>query len=234
MDSISENKARSFDLLRSVVTATCLRRTKTSYAAELRLPRKTELVERVHMDKEDRELYEFFKRYSFLTAGKAVSSQKRAGTNILVLIHHLRLICDHGVALLPKAALIAWHERDDTSLTWRTLESETVKCAFCAQSVEENRSSESLVEEVGCGHFICESCTTENNSQPSCPKCEANQCRSSSPTPTSFAHPLEVGYAPSAKLRALLRNITQSRSISDKNGVQTKLYGTTALMIFPI
>ncbi|OJJ67705.1 hypothetical protein ASPBRDRAFT_186336 [Aspergillus brasiliensis CBS 101740] len=222
VDFISENKARSFDLLRSVVTATCLRRTKTSYAAELRLPRKTELVERVHMDKEDRELYEFFKRYSFLTAGKAVSSQKRAGTNILVLIHHLRLICNHGVALLPKAALIAWHERDDTSLTWRTLESETVKCAICAQSVEENRSSESLVEEVGCGHFLCESCTTENNSQPSCPKCEANQCRSSSPTPTSFTHPLAVGYAPSAKLRALLRNITQSRSISDKNGVQTK------------
>ncbi|GKZ52258.1 hypothetical protein AnigIFM49718_000133 [Aspergillus niger] len=222
VSSISEKKNRSFDLLRNVVTATCLRRTKTNSAAELRLPRKTELVERVHMDKEDREPYEFFKRYSFLTAGKAISSHKRTGTNILVLIALLRLICDHGVALLPKAALIAWHERDDTSLTWRTLESETIKCTICAQPVEEYRSSESLVEEAGCGHPICGICATETDSQPPCPKCEANECRSSSPTPTSFTHPLSVGYAPSAKIRALLRNITKSRSISDEKGVQTK------------
>ncbi|KAI2921278.1 hypothetical protein CBS63078_2712 [Aspergillus niger] len=220
--SISENKRRSFDLLRNVVTATCLRRTKRNSATELCLPQKTELVERVHMDKEDREPYEFFKRYSFLTAGKAMSSHKRTGTNILVLIGLLRLICDHGVALLPKAALIAWHERDDTSLTWRTLESETIKCTICAQPVEEYRSGESLVEEAGCGHPICGICATETDSQPPCPKCEANECRSSSPTPTSFTHPLSVGYAPSAKIRALLRNITKSRSISDEKGVQTK------------
>ncbi|KAL2672526.1 hypothetical protein Neosp_013238 [[Neocosmospora] mangrovei] len=91
----------------------------------LNLPDKIPHTECVEMSRNDRQLYQFFKRFSYLTAGLDKTSKKKAATNILVLISMLRLICDHGEALLPDSALTAWRNRDENALTWEMLESTT-------------------------------------------------------------------------------------------------------------
>ncbi|KAL4885942.1 SNF2 family N-terminal domain-containing protein [Aspergillus karnatakaensis] len=84
---------------------------KSNHSAELDLPRKLEKIEYVSMGRDDRELYEFFNRFSF-------SNTK----SILVLISMLRLICDYGEVLLTERALKAWRERDEKLLSWGILE----------------------------------------------------------------------------------------------------------------
>ncbi|RTE81243.1 hypothetical protein BHE90_004238 [Fusarium euwallaceae] len=124
-EPVKQRKSQGLEMLRKVVAATCLRRTKADHAKMLNLPPKIEHVERIEMSRNDRQLYEFFKRFSYLTAGLDKTSKKRAATNILVLISMLRLICDHGEAMLPDSALTAWKNRDKNALTWEMLESTT-------------------------------------------------------------------------------------------------------------
>lgn len=213
-------------MLRKVVQATCLRRTKADHAEMLNLPRKIELVEQVEMDRNDRQLYEFFKRFSYLTAGLDKTSKKRAATNILVLISMLRLICDHGEALLPDSALTAWKERDETSLCWEMLESTTKRCVCCNCQIEELGATESITEVLKCGHSLCGDCIAKlrNSTSPlSCPKCGITAVptspsagdESSLPlSQTTLASPSKLRYAPSAKVEALLRNISERQKRS--------------------
>ncbi|OJJ99038.1 hypothetical protein ASPACDRAFT_53171 [Aspergillus aculeatus ATCC 16872] len=221
----SSKQTDSLDLLRKVVSATCLRRTKLDYAATLCLPQKSERIERVQMEREDREIYEFFKRFSYLRAAKAMPTNT-GRAQILVLIGLLRLICNHGAALLPEAALKVWREQDDTSLAWKALEAETRQCAVCIQSVPESRSEGSQMEELGCGHCICETCAA-GVSQTLCPKCEATPdpspfTKAPSPLRTSVSNTLAMDYNPSAKVKALLHNITQRQGLSDSTTAAIK------------
>jgi SWI/SNF-related matrix-associated actin-dependent regulator of chromatin subfamily A3 len=89
---------------------------------------KAELLELVEMNPNDTQLYEFFKRRSYLIAGfgntvsglNAGSEKVTApkGSNMLVLIGLLRLICNHGEALLSDSALKAWKNRDASLISW--------------------------------------------------------------------------------------------------------------------
>lgn len=94
---IQENKNNGLKMLQKVVAATCLRRTKDNHLTELNLPRKLEKLEYVTMDRDDRELYEFFKRFSFLSTKSETTTQKQA-PNVLALLCMLRLICEIGRA----------------------------------------------------------------------------------------------------------------------------------------
>ncbi|KAI5458906.1 SNF2 family N-terminal domain-containing protein [Mariannaea sp. PMI_226] len=203
-------------LLRKVVAATCLRRTKADGGLMLNLPQKTELVERVEMSRNDRRLYEFFKRFSYLNAGLSRTSKKKAANNILVLISMLRLICDHGEALLPESALTAWRNRDESALTWKMLESSIKLCVSCRCQIEEMSTIESATEVLGCGHIFCGSCVARSRnseSQIPCPKCSMGESMATrdgdgiTPSQSSQMNPLRPQYPPSAKVEALLRNI---------------------------
>ncbi|KAF4452090.1 hypothetical protein F53441_5022 [Fusarium austroafricanum] len=213
---IKKSRTKGFAVLRKVVAATCLRRTKAAYGHMLSLPPKTERVEVIEMDRNDRRLYEFFKRFSYLTAGLDKTSKKKPATNILVLISMLRLICNHGEALLPEAALKAWNERDSSNLTWEVLEANIKRCISCKFEVEELETSDSLTEELGCGHIICGSCTLKSQSSASlipCPKCKsaANTTTLVTRTNPSLSQAITQNapkiYHPSAKVQALIRNI---------------------------
>ncbi|KAJ3541976.1 hypothetical protein NM208_g3367 [Fusarium decemcellulare] len=228
---MKKRKREGLDMLRKVVAATCLRRTKEDHAKMLNLPPKVELVELVEMGRNDRRLYEFFKRFSYLTAGLDKTSRKKAATNILVLISMLRLICDHGEALLPESALTAWRNRDENSLTWEMLESTTKRCVSCDWQIEELDAAESGTEVLGCGHSLCGGCVAKLRSSDSrlpCPKCgmalsrpfSAGDDSSGTPSQTAMASPLRPRYPPSAKVNALLRNISDRH---ERSGGGTKL-----------
>ncbi|KAK9796579.1 putative RING-type domain-containing protein [Seiridium cardinale] len=224
----------SLELLRKVVAATCLRRTKADHALTLNLPRKLERVEEVEMSREDREIYDFFKRFSFLNAVGHASSTVTP-TNILLLIAMLRLICDHGEALLPGSAIKTWRERDVTLLTLQMLESGIRRCVYCEREIEELDTAGPIAEEPTCGHVLCDSCAAKSQgSGSSCPKCETEGSKSpsamsiSSPAPSQsgLASPLKPQYPPSAKLQALLRNITEQQESPDKGSRPAKWYYT--------
>ena len=219
---IKDKKKNSLEMLRKVVAATCLRRTKADHVLGLNLPQKLERVEEIEMPCEDRELYEFFKRFSF-TAAKGKTSKKIAATNILILISMLRLICDHGEALLPVSALKAWKDRDPSLLTFKMLESGIKTCISFDREIEELDVAESVIEELTCGHVLCESCVTKSQTsedQPSCLKCSTEGLKppsvlsdsSPGPSQSELALPQKLHYPPSAKLRALLRNIIKGQT----------------------
>ncbi|KAJ4221035.1 hypothetical protein NW759_007103 [Fusarium solani] len=232
-DPIRQRKGKGLVMLRKVVAVTCLRRTKADHAEMLNLPRKMEHIERVEMGRNDRRLYEFFKRFSYHTAGLDKTSKKKAATNILVLISMLRLICDHGDALLPDSALTAWKKRDENALTWEMLESTTKRCVSCDCQIEELGAAESLTEVLGCGHFLCGDCAAKlrgSASQLPCPKCgitasmspPAGNSSGLSLSRTAFGSPLRPRYPPSAKVEALLRNISERQQRPGQNSKPNK------------
>ena len=154
---VLSGQARSLNTLRKLVRATCLRRTKAHphLASSLGFPSKTERIEAVELAPRERELYDFFKRRSFLLMdginnpkADAAAPKKARGrrsrtvhtssrpseavtprkctANIMVLILVLRMICDHGEALLPQVALKAWQNRDPGAVSWTSLQEMTL------------------------------------------------------------------------------------------------------------
>ncbi|KAL4963434.1 SNF2 family N-terminal domain-containing protein [Aspergillus stella-maris] len=215
---MQENRKNGIAMLQKVVAATCLRRTKNNHLAELDLPRKLERLEYVTMDRDDRELYEFFKRFSFLTTKGGKTSQKEA-TNILALISMLRLICDHGEALLTDKAIKAWRERDEKLLSWGILKANVVQCVSCQSQVEGAIAGNFSIDELSCGHVLCDSCTTESQNcgyQSSCPGCSTTGVSSVSfndepGSQRGSKHSIRRQYPPSAKVEAVLHNISKSQ-----------------------
>ncbi|SPO07345.1 uncharacterized protein DNG_10039 [Cephalotrichum gorgonifer] len=161
---ILSNRKHSLRTLKTLVRATCLRRTKAlpALATALRLPRKTEHVVSVALSPNEREIYEFFKRRSYLLAAQPQKSQprrrKRKGEdsvvdaskssktagNIIVLISVLRLVCDHGAELLPHAAREAWHNRETQAVNWAMLQTAAriaQSCLVCDRQVHHDGES---------------------------------------------------------------------------------------------
>ncbi|CAK7214763.1 hypothetical protein SEUCBS140593_002300 [Sporothrix eucalyptigena] len=164
--------------------------------------------------------------------GGGYNAKKKAGasTNILALISMLRLVCDHGEALLPELAQQAWRNRDPALLSWSMFEKEAglQQCAACDSEIgDADTVGPTAEEELACGHVLCESCslarTQTFDSQPSCPKCgETLEQGQRSPSFPSCADDVAASqnelsisrrrrplYPPSAKLRALLHNLTE-------------------------
>ncbi len=227
LEPVKKREHGSMQLLRKVVAATCLRRTKADNLQTLDLPVKDDRVEWVEMGSEDRRLYEFFKRFSYLSVAAAKTTKTKAATNILVLISMLRLICDHGEALLPESALTAWKHRDQKVLTWEMLEANTRRCDSCDRPLEDLDTSEAATESFKCDHVFCETCLTSEQgsaNQPECPKCgiaalgspSARSGSSPSPPLVKQEAPEKQKHPPSAKIEALLRNILEEKRVADE------------------
>ncbi len=224
----------AFEFLRSVVAATCLRRIKEDHALGLNLPRKEERIERIDMDHDTRDLYEFFKRFSY-EAFTASRARTKSSGNILVLISILRLICDHGEALLSPAAVAAWKQRDTKLLTWRMFKDNTPRCISCDCESEELGGGGSL-QGWSCDHILCERCEIKSqdlNSQPSCPKCDVPEPISTLKRDGSRVSPSNSWpgsstkthqWPPSPKVEALLRNIGATHDTEGSKAQQAKRF----------
>ncbi|KAF4944314.1 hypothetical protein FSARC_14703, partial [Fusarium sarcochroum] len=230
---INKNK-KSLSLLKEVVAATCLRRTKLDHAETLCLPQKNDRLEIIELDDSDRRLYDFFKRSSYLNGYLHPAPDKKGSTNILVLISLLRLICDHGQALLPKSALSAWDERNEGALTWEMLESSIERCTSCESQIEGLDITESIEGRFKCGHLFCGSCMAalQDFADPVwCPECkrmvasgeDSSIPAAGIPTPRDIANiHLTPEYPPSAKVEALLRNIMDKTKSLGREGKPAK------------
>ncbi|KAE8378972.1 SNF2 family N-terminal domain-containing protein [Aspergillus bertholletiae] len=202
---MKEKRQNGLEMLRMVVAATCLRRTKKNYGLELGLPHKVETVQYVTMEGDDRELYEFFKRFSYLATG-GDNTHKKQATNILVLISTLRLICDHGEALLTDMALKAWKERDEKLLSRTMPEINIKRCVSCHCDVEDV-VGQPATEEFSCGHVLCEICAAKSPNADVDTRPQSFCSQQSSQVDPSI--PVRLRLPPSAKLEAILQNISQ-------------------------
>jgi SNF2 family DNA or RNA helicase len=122
----SPQRKLALDTLRTLIRATCIRRTKAACKDALMLPKLTEEVVQIELSTEDRELYNFFAdNAASIVSGRGQGSpfgERQSGRvlgrgrEILTLINFLRRICDHGLEMLPPRAIECWHERKN--LNW--------------------------------------------------------------------------------------------------------------------
>ena len=251
----NDDPSHSLHTLRKLVLATCLRRTKAHpfLALQLKLPRKTECFEYVELLPRERNMYEFFKRRSYLlvskepeqdtkTAPEVTKKRQRSSTkrsasrkrrpknmgNIMILISVLRLICDHGQALLPRVALEAWKNRDEESVGWSLLQKaseQKASCCVCgSQSSGDDDVQDHEMDQFTCKkHVACEECLNSNDRAGMvCLECPASRTTSSG---TGAKPAVDLPVAPSSKVSALLKNIgatIESKNLDDASNAPTK------------
>lgn len=218
---LENQKADGLRRLKDLIRATCLRRTKRTLGDLCKLPRRTERIESIEFHKTDLDLYAFFKekcakmaedisttKQSFQEVGKPEHG------NILSLINFLRLICDHGLQLLPQPALDAWKARNGTSINWQMMQNCRRRCCICETDIEEAEFVASNGNEPRCRHWICTICALQSEStsreEGLCPKCATSP---NSGGDSSFLSPPETGLSPSAKIEALLRNLHTEQGV---------------------
>lgn len=173
----------------------------------MKLPSRTEKVEIVELDPADKELYLFFKRRTAEIAaglpeagGGTTGTNRDRGRNIIRLINFLRLICDHGEQILPSSALEAWRNGQNKSIDWDMVRDSIKSCNFCGLALEQSDMSEAL--------DLCLLCKSS----------------SASPAVHSVAPALArtwdpEGLRPSAKIRALVKNLRQEQKVGEADGI---------------
>jgi SNF2 family DNA or RNA helicase len=218
---LKNGRADSLRRLKDLIRATCLRRTKRTLGDSCELPKRTERIERVEFHETDRDLYAFFKEKcaemaegaSITRRGSPEAGQREEG-NLLSLINFLRLICDHGLQLLPRPALDAWNARDGTSISWQMMQNCRKRCRICEIDIEKEDFLASNGHEPRCLHWICTTCALQNEDTSGeeglCPKCATSP---SSGGDSSFPSPAETCLPPSAKIEALLRNLYTEQAV---------------------
>jgi SNF2 family DNA or RNA helicase len=203
--------------LKDLIRVTCLRRTKESVITTSTLPKPIETIESVTLHEKDQAVYDFFKAQASdmaatLAQGRSPQEKTNGGQmNVLSLINFLRLICNHGEHLLPRAALNAWKLKDTASIDWETMQQLRSRCEACGSDADETDSSTSATPNGCCEHLLCGGCATDyaetavESSDP-CSLCLVDDGSKNEPALVEVKRP-------SAKLEALLRNL---HSLRDK------------------
>lgn len=211
-----------FRPLRYLLGATCLRRTKASCGGTLHLPQKREVINYVDLNQQERDIYSFFQRRSYLLAtesnqGASRKTKRKTTSKTLQLIGLLRLICNHSEGLLPAIALEAWRKKDRDALSWGMLEANIRQCNLCNSS--SGMEDVTIDSQFACEHRVCSVCISatheDADGEPTllCPICSAPAC--SEPTASKKMNTREAALIPSTKILALLENIL---SADGKNG----------------
>jgi SNF2 family DNA or RNA helicase len=217
---LKENRAGSLKLLRDLVRATCLRRTKASSTVCLNLEKIIEKTEQVRLHQEDQHLYNLFKKKTAdIAAGmrhvdKDNSSPKPTGDeNILSLMNVLRAICNHGKESLPSSALSAWESSDISQVDWKmVVQTSRIICTSCGQDCagKQSRSSSPSLD-VAYDIDLCEDCAMVGDEKPiltkSAKEASVLITMDSSKTPGSP----ENSVRPSAKVVRLLHNLQEEQ-----------------------
>ncbi|KAI0442355.1 SNF2 family N-terminal domain-containing protein [Xylaria telfairii] len=110
---VEEKHSMAIERLQELIRATCLRRMKEQALSseEITLPQRSEMVHEVHLHQDDQNLYDAIKTLCVTRAAglqawpKEGQSTRSKDKNILLLINSMRLVCNHGKALLPQAVI---------------------------------------------------------------------------------------------------------------------------------
>jgi len=225
---INQKQPHSLRRLEKLIMATCLRRTKDLIKDELRLPLRLEREEVIELDKPDKELYHFFRSQTSSLVAGAFSSDANSPApprhgNILPLISFLRLICNHGEKLLPPSVVKAWRNKDSSAIDWIMMRGDGRKCATCKVDIGGLGLSDSGRSELSCLHVICGECAISRDEdsltldENICAICSRESAYASNDRFTDQSSAKidfrMTDYCPSAKIRALLRNLREEQQL---------------------
>ncbi|EEU34941.1 uncharacterized protein NECHADRAFT_79818 [Fusarium vanettenii 77-13-4] len=208
---VRDERPHGLTKLRILVQATCLRRTKRSISHSHKLPNRTEKIERVDLNPNDRELYKFFSAIATRIASGSSedesnvrSTDKNGNKNVLPIINFLRRICNHGEDLLPASAAEAWKLKQSGLMDSQMAQFPGDSCALCHGDLHS-----------ASGSLLCAICLlarqgSEPTETPGSSRVESPQGE----TPTSPHHP-------SAKVEALIRNLGNEQ-VENQNGSEAR------------
>lgn len=230
-DPLKSGRPDSLRRLQQLVKITCLRRTKKAIGHTLTLPERAEQTEALEFHPRDLDIYNFFKERAAVIATRnssedrvAANSTQSRENNILSLINFLRLICNHGSALLPQSAISTWIPRDFASADWQMKQKWHPRCDLCDGDIE--GAGASIRSFRDCENLICLACATSRDQSNlidenmTCPKCfQGSHDSEDRVPPDSQMAPA----APSPKIEALLRNLHREQRQAGDSG----LVGTT-------
>ncbi|PQE26533.1 hypothetical protein CJF30_00001298 [Rutstroemia sp. NJR-2017a BBW] len=220
VSSLKENRPGSLQLLRNLVRATCLRRTKASQAVCLNLEKCIEKTEEVHLHQEDQLLYDFFKKKTAdIAAGvhrldKNKSRRKSTkDENILSLMNFLRAICNHGPDLLPSSALAAWENSDTSKVDWKMMQASGTTCNQCGQEYIAKRSGSMPRSPNGAYNAdVCEDCAILRDEDSTHTRSSSEGASALATAGTSKSSKSAAEFVrPSAKVSRLLENLQQEQ-----------------------
>lgn len=213
VDPVNHGDRRGWERLKALVVATSLRSTKEAIEEDLQLPARSETVQDVRLDAQDRQLYSSIKRYCV----RAIES-KGAVMSCFQMILRLRQICNHGRDLLPQSL------RDWLDQGMQINSNTDTTATFCEQCNSEINDVDSVV--LDCLHQICASCrrsspSVDEQKRTSCPLCsnDPDAAKAEDRRREYEPRPYLAGpYRPSAKVKALLKRLNASRLESISSG----------------
>ena len=194
--------------LRDLIHATCLRRTKATAGLATQLPVKSERVESIILDEEDRQIYTLFQKKAEDLAtrpGSIRPSDQLSGRRILSLITILRRICDHGRYMVPQSAFDLLYGGSEKPAINSTSPDIIDSCSRCGADLEnvlaENLSSPTENDRLCFACRMTEVMVEEEDSP------TPIDCGDETPKPNKYSETLPDTIPPSAKVKALLENI---------------------------
>jgi SNF2 family DNA or RNA helicase len=202
---IDNGQSCGWDRLRSLIRAISLRRTKPSLQSELNLPSRRDVICRVHLDGEERSLYNLVKRYFKLSIHSG-----RSEANAFQLVLRLRQVSNHGRDLLPRR-LQEW--LDQAYSFEDVMPPQFRLCEFCNSPLPDEH--ESTRQALSCFHQVCLRClrilgTPRFSTKAICPLCDSDTAEINGNTDTVVNLAIDVSassYRPSSKVKALLQNL---------------------------
>ncbi len=208
---LKENPRVGIRRLKDLVRATCLRRTKASPTVHLDLLEPVKNIEYVSLSDEDQALYDFFrKKTTDIAVDTRAAKQAKGNTaiegNILSHMNILRVICNHGKALLPPRALTAWLQGSNSEADWQMGAVFQASCSLCGVDLGDPEDDNPRSPSPAAGHCdsLCETCYATNK--------DSTESKSSAARQQGGERAGVLQQTqPSAKVEALLKNLCQEQ-----------------------
>ncbi|OTA59128.1 hypothetical protein K449DRAFT_436085 [Hypoxylon sp. EC38] len=212
---IDNGEQSGWERLRSLIRSIALRRTKKALDADLSLPARRETIHWIHLDDEERALYNLVKKHFTLAIDSGGSVM-----NTFQFILRLRQICNHGIDLLPQSLRVWLKEAASLGAAVSPL---LQRCEVCDTAIDDNDSSSYHV--FSCFHQICRAClqangVPNNGTDCVCPVCDTDilEKTEGSIKPMPDHESGSMCYHPSSKVQALLQNLHNDRKVAITSG----------------
>ncbi|KDN67453.1 hypothetical protein CSUB01_06469 [Colletotrichum sublineola] len=213
--SVEKGHPKGIELLRKLVQATSLRRTKDIIAHELNLPTCHKPICEVRFTDKERQLYDVLKNsFAAILSSEATSTT----SSIFQTVLRLRQFCNHGLDLLPQNVRDFIEDSTSGELSSHNLNIIDGVCSNCGQPEQDGTNRVDLPFFLDCGHNVCAGCrdilaAIKDNSQPGCVACQQYMERGP-----------RTSCQPSSKVLGLLQNIKEDHENSENQHLKSVVF----------
>jgi len=228
LSPLKKNPMQGIQNLRNLVQSISLRRTKASVLGDLQLPPRITRVEEVHLNSEERRLYNILKQgFSKILHDTPLSFEKNISSgSMFQTILRLRQFCNHGRDLLPPQIFSVFDENTGEEQSAKALLEKMGACESCGAEAFDRDLTRVASVSFACGHRFCSTCMGEiqkdgGSGSQDCPLCFGLE-NTTGLVPVDKAAVMDTptDYQPSSKVLALLRNLLADRDVPGEDPVK--------------